>query len=48
MANAAMLKRSPAVVNGPNPERLILIATALAPKRTHKNDVKTAARKGSS
>jgi hypothetical protein len=46
--NVAMLKRSPAVVNAPSPERLILIATAFAPKTMHKSEVKMAAKKGRS
>jgi len=48
IANAAILKRSPAVVKGPSPERLALMATALAPKMTHRNELKMAADKGSS
>jgi len=48
ITNVAIQKRSPAVVNGPNPDRLILIATALAPKTIHRNDVKMATKKGRS
>ena len=48
IAIEAKLNRNAAVVNTPNPKRLILIATALAPKRVHKNSVKAPAVIGSS
>ena len=48
IANPAIVKRIPAVVNGPRPEKAILIATALEPKIMHKNDVKRAVKRGSS
>ena len=41
--NRGIPKRSPAVVKTPSPERLILMATALAPKRVQRQRVKTAA-----
>ena len=48
IAAAAMLKRKPAVVKTPSPERLILMATALAPNRMHMKADKMAAEKVSS
>jgi hypothetical protein len=39
MATAAIPKRMAAVVKTPNPEKEILIATALDPKRMHKKTV---------
>jgi len=48
IAIEAMLNRSPAVVKAPRPEREIFMATALAPKKVHKNEVKKAAIKENS
>jgi len=41
----AILNRRAAVLNAPNPDRLILMATEFAPKAVHRNLVKTAAKK---
>jgi hypothetical protein len=48
MAMEAMLKRMAAVVKTPSPEKVILIATALEPKSTHKKAVKVPAAKDNS
>ena len=40
-----MANRAAALVNTPSPERLIFMATALAPKRAHRNEVNVAATK---
>jgi hypothetical protein len=45
MVMDAMPNLMPAVVKTPIPSRLILMATALAPKSMHINTVKTAAKK---
>ena len=48
MTSAAILNRIPAVVNTPIPEKAILTATALEPKRIHKNADKMPAKKENS
>ena len=48
MTSAAILNRIPAVVNTPMPEKAILTATALEPKRIHKNADKMPAKKENS
>jgi hypothetical protein len=48
IAIVAILKRIAAVVKTPSPEKVILIATALDPKRMHKKTVNIPAAKGRS